>query len=183
MLVHIEHCKSMASLYKLMGDILGGCIIDLKVWIKNSALSFLLSQVTLHTHIKIISPSVAQSSNNYNFSSKYHTKKKIVRISPYVTIHGKTNHIAPKIVFELRSPLPTTTFELLILQIWSLQPPPFRAQQQQQKIMREMTHVYKMDECIMIRIQTWLKLMSPPAPAVLARTPNFLGSWDLDLGI
>ena len=35
-----------------------------------------------------------------------------------------------------------------------------------------MTHAYKMDECIMIRIQSWLKLMSPPAPAVLARLPG-----------
>ena len=31
--------------------------------------------------------------------------------------HPWQNHIAPKIVFELRPPLPTTTFELLILQI------------------------------------------------------------------
>ena len=30
----------------------------------------------------------------------------------YVTVHGKTNHIAQKIVFELRPPLPTMTFEL-----------------------------------------------------------------------
>ena len=42
------------------------------------------------------------------------------RLLLFVTVHGKTNHIAPKIVFELRLPLPTTTFELLILQIWSL---------------------------------------------------------------
>ena len=42
---------------------------------------------------------------------------KNMTFSLYVTLHGKTNHIAHKIVFELRLPLPTTTFELLILQI------------------------------------------------------------------
>ena len=37
------------------------------------------------------------------------------RMFIYVTIHDKTNQIVHKIVFELRPPLPTTTFELLIL--------------------------------------------------------------------
>ena len=40
----------------------------------------------------------------------------------YVTFHDKTNHIALTIDFQLRPPLPTTTFELLLLQIRSLQP-------------------------------------------------------------
>ena len=37
--------------------------------------------------------------------------------SRFVTLHEKTKHIALTINFELRLPLPTTTFELLILQI------------------------------------------------------------------
>ena len=38
----------------------------------------------------------------------------------YVTFHDKTMHIVPTTDFELRPPLPTTTFEWLLLQIWSL---------------------------------------------------------------
>ena len=38
----------------------------------------------------------------------------------YVTVHDKTNHIALTIIFEIRRPLPTTTFELVLQQIWSL---------------------------------------------------------------
>ena len=34
-----------------------------------------------------------------------------------VIFHEKTKYIAPTIIFELRQPLPTTTFELLLLQI------------------------------------------------------------------
>ena len=30
----------------------------------------------------------------------------------YVTVHDKTNHIAAKMIFELRRPLPKSTFEL-----------------------------------------------------------------------
>ena len=30
----------------------------------------------------------------------------------YVTVHDKTNHIAVKMIFELRRPLPKSTFEL-----------------------------------------------------------------------
>lgn len=35
----------------------------------------------------------------------------------HVTNHENSNHIASKITFELRSPLPNTNFELLLLQI------------------------------------------------------------------
>ena len=38
----------------------------------------------------------------------------------YVTLHGKTNYIVHITFFSLRPPLPTTTFELLLLQFWSL---------------------------------------------------------------
>ena len=34
-----------------------------------------------------------------------------------VTIHGKTNHIAHKIVFEIRRALPSMAFELLLEKI------------------------------------------------------------------
>ena len=37
-------------------------------------------------------------------------------ITSYVTLHEKTKHNASKIIFLLRRPLPTTTFELLLLQ-------------------------------------------------------------------
>ena len=37
-----------------------------------------------------------------------------------VTFHDKTMHITLTTDFELRLPLPTTTFELLFLQIWNL---------------------------------------------------------------
>ena len=41
-----------------------------------------------------------------------------ILLSPlYVTIHGKTKHIAHKVIFEFRPSLPTTTSELLLLQI------------------------------------------------------------------
>ena len=54
----------MAPLYKQMGDITGG--VSLKVGIKNPALSCrYYIDVTLHTHIKIVSRDIAQSSNNY----------------------------------------------------------------------------------------------------------------------
>ena len=36
-----------------------------------------------------------------------------------MTLHEKTMHNALKNIFELRPPLPTTTFELLFQQIWS----------------------------------------------------------------
>ena len=39
---------------------------------------------------------------------------------PYVTLHDKTKHNALTTDFELRPTLPTTTFELLLLRIWSL---------------------------------------------------------------
>ena len=35
----------------------------------------------------------------------------------YVTLHEKTKHIALKMIFELRRPLPTATFELVSQQI------------------------------------------------------------------
>ena len=35
----------------------------------------------------------------------------------YVTLHEKTKHIALKMIFELRRPLPTATFELVFQQI------------------------------------------------------------------
>ena len=35
----------------------------------------------------------------------------------FVTVHEKTMHNALKEIFELRPPLPTTTFELLLQQI------------------------------------------------------------------
>ena len=38
----------------------------------------------------------------------------------YVTIHDKTNHIAYKIVFEIRRPLPSMAFGLLLENFWSL---------------------------------------------------------------
>ena len=40
--------------------------------------------------------------------------------SLFVTFHDWIKHIVPTIIFELRWPLLTTTFELLLLQIWSL---------------------------------------------------------------
>ena len=39
------------------------------------------------------------------------------KCNTYVTVHEKTKHNALKIIFELRRPLPTTTFKLLLLQI------------------------------------------------------------------
>ncbi len=39
------------------------------------------------------------------------------RVHIYVTFHDKTKHNALTTDFELRPPLPTTTFELLLLQI------------------------------------------------------------------
>ena len=43
--------------------------------------------------------------------------------STYVTVHDKTMHIAPTTDFELRPPLPTTTFELslsrVVMKIWA----------------------------------------------------------------
>ena len=35
----------------------------------------------------------------------------------YVTVHDKTNHIAAKMIFELRRPLPKSTFELRLEKI------------------------------------------------------------------
>ena len=43
--------------------------INRKVRIKNSALSSFYIDVTLHSHIKIVSSDIAQSSNNYLFNN------------------------------------------------------------------------------------------------------------------
>ncbi len=50
------------------------------------------------------------------FLISYHVMSRHVAV-PYVTLHEKTKHNARKNFFELRPPLPTTTFELLLLQI------------------------------------------------------------------
>ena len=46
--------------------------------------------------------------------------QKNYQIWTFVTFHDKTMHNALTTDLELRPPLPTTTFELLLLQIWSL---------------------------------------------------------------
>ena len=50
-----------------------------------------------------------------NSTSK--TNQPTLNTSLYVTLHEKTKHIALKMIFELRRPLPTATFELVFQQI------------------------------------------------------------------
>ena len=61
---------------------------------------------------------VATLPNGQNHSVKcIYIGKRLVVARVYVTLHEKTMHNALTIDFELRLPFPTTTFELLILQI------------------------------------------------------------------
>ena len=61
-----KHCKYMASYIKVL-ETLQGHIFNLKVRIKNPALSSFPPHVTLHACIKIIPLGVTQSSNNILF--------------------------------------------------------------------------------------------------------------------
>ena len=44
----------------------------------------------------------------------FYYSQKLSPLFLFVTVHDKTNHIAAKTIFELRRPLPNTTFELLL---------------------------------------------------------------------
>ena len=52
--------------------------------------------------------------DNYIYNIQLHG---LILLLYYATFHDKPMHNAPKIIFEIRPPLPTTIFELLLLQI------------------------------------------------------------------